>query len=328
VSHNYFHIGVLVNNKINVNLAPIAASYVNQNTFMVGQYNHGGEEGINVAGVCHVKMRAAVGANNGAPNSNSFIVASVEGDTAEFAFDIQGLFNRFTTPRTEFSAGYGTQPKINFHSVVNGDSGRNVIDAPYAYGHPIISYTGATIPRGNIITNSNYNNSMETQGSGLNIVNNVGDGASAPHIRGFSAAQLVITKTPTDTDWVYNISAGGVALKLAADPFAKIDLTTTGIIKLGSGAATPPNTIASDGTAIRIAGNILPTVNNTYNLGGGGVNFSYVAVHVGVYVQNIQVVGPQKAAVTDPTGGAVVDVECRAQLASLLNRVRAHGLIA
>lgn len=48
-------------------------------------------------------------------------------------------------------------------------------------------------------------------------------------------------------------------------------------------------------------------------------------------VGGTKVIGAQGAAVTDPTGGAVIDVECRAQLALLLARVRAstgHGLIA
>lgn len=43
---------------------------------------------------------------------------------------------------------------------------------------------------------------------------------------------------------------------------------------------------------------------------------------------DVQVVGAQGAAVADPTGGSVIDVECRAQLAALLSRVRTHGLIA
>lgn len=44
-----------------------------------------------------------------------------------------------------------------------------------------------------------------------------------------------------------------------------------------------------------------------------------------------KVIGAQGASVADPTGGAVVDVECRTQLSALLAQVRAatgHGLIA
>jgi hypothetical protein len=45
-------------------------------------------------------------------------------------------------------------------------------------------------------------------------------------------------------------------------------------------------------------------------------------------IAGTKVIGAQGAAVADPTGGAVIDVEARAQLALLLARCRAHGLIA
>lgn len=41
-----------------------------------------------------------------------------------------------------------------------------------------------------------------------------------------------------------------------------------------------------------------------------------------------QVVGARQAAVTDPTGGPVIDAEARAAIAAVLNRLRVHGLIA
>jgi hypothetical protein len=50
-----------------------------------------------------------------------------------------------------------------------------------------------------------------------------------------------------------------------------------------------------------------------------------------LYTGGVQVVGARGAAVADPTGGSVIDVQCRAQLSALLARLRAatgHGLIA
>ena len=41
-----------------------------------------------------------------------------------------------------------------------------------------------------------------------------------------------------------------------------------------------------------------------------------------------QVVGARLAAVSDPTGGTIVDVEARAAVAAILARLRGHGLIA
>ena len=41
-----------------------------------------------------------------------------------------------------------------------------------------------------------------------------------------------------------------------------------------------------------------------------------------------QVVGPRLAAVADPSGGSTIDAEARAAIASILLRLRQHGLIA
>jgi len=47
-----------------------------------------------------------------------------------------------------------------------------------------------------------------------------------------------------------------------------------------------------------------------------------------VLVDGMQVVGAQAAAITAPIGGATIDSEARATIASLLNALTAHGLIA
>lgn len=45
-------------------------------------------------------------------------------------------------------------------------------------------------------------------------------------------------------------------------------------------------------------------------------------------VGGMQVVGARLAAVTEPTGGTVVDAEARGAIAAILARLRQHGLIA
>ena len=47
-----------------------------------------------------------------------------------------------------------------------------------------------------------------------------------------------------------------------------------------------------------------------------------------VTVGGDQVVGPRQAAVADPAGGTVIDVEARTALAAMLGALRTHGLIA
>ena len=41
-----------------------------------------------------------------------------------------------------------------------------------------------------------------------------------------------------------------------------------------------------------------------------------------------QVVGPRLAAVANPSGGTVIDIEARAAIVLILDRMRTHGLIA
>ena len=47
-----------------------------------------------------------------------------------------------------------------------------------------------------------------------------------------------------------------------------------------------------------------------------------------VVINGIQVVGPQAAAIADPTGGTMADAEARSAISSILSTLRQHGLIA
>lgn len=47
----------------------------------------------------------------------------------------------------------------------------------------------------------------------------------------------------------------------------------------------------------------------------------------GFYLAGERIVGPRAAAVTDPSGGTVIDSEARAVLAQVLTVLRGHGLI-
>ncbi len=48
----------------------------------------------------------------------------------------------------------------------------------------------------------------------------------------------------------------------------------------------------------------------------------------GLLVGGEQVVGPQEAAIPNPTGGATIDGEARVVIGQILSALRAHGLIA
>lgn len=47
-----------------------------------------------------------------------------------------------------------------------------------------------------------------------------------------------------------------------------------------------------------------------------------------LFVGSDQVVGPRQAGVAPPSGGTIVDVEARAAIAAIIDRLTAHGLIA
>ncbi|HEX8300723.1 DUF2793 domain-containing protein [Sphingomonas sp.] len=47
-----------------------------------------------------------------------------------------------------------------------------------------------------------------------------------------------------------------------------------------------------------------------------------------LFVEGLQIVGPQAEAIAEPSGGAVVDAEARAVILAVLNAMREHGLVA
>lgn len=48
----------------------------------------------------------------------------------------------------------------------------------------------------------------------------------------------------------------------------------------------------------------------------------------GIHVAGVQVVGAQRGAISNPIGGSAIDAEGRAAIASILETLRDHGLIA
>jgi hypothetical protein len=61
-------------------------------------------------------------------------------------------------------------------------------------------------------------------------------------------------------------------------------------------------------------------------IGGDGI----IRSAAGYMVQNVQVVGPRKPAISDPAGGTVIDTQARSAIVAILNALRpaGHGLIS
>jgi hypothetical protein len=49
--------------------------------------------------------------------------------------------------------------------------------------------------------------------------------------------------------------------------------------------------------------------------------------HGRLFVEGVQVVGPQAAAIAAPSGGGTIDAEARMAISAILTRLQAHGLI-
>lgn len=95
------------------------------------------------------------------------------------------------------------------------------------------------------------------------------------------------------------------------------------------------NYIGTNGLYIRNNTTNVLTLNNSSNVGIGGVSSTEKLEVVGnmsisgVYkVNGTQVVGNQGAAVVDATGGSTIDAEARTAINAVISRLEAHGLIA
>jgi hypothetical protein len=68
-----------------------------------------------------------------------------------------------------------------------------------------------------------------------------------------------------------------------------------------------------------------PTGVSLRHIGGSwSANIAAASLRIG----GQQVVGPRSPGISEPSGGAVVDTECRARLAELIAALQTHGLIS
>lgn len=137
-------------------------------------------------------------------------------------------------------------------------------------------------------------------------------------------------------------SSGGVALANFSD------LGGVGVVKFGS-IATPLSSFELDATTLSIEiTNASVNCNDFAFNPGGTFSVNHVSGggslwtwpdgiasasfnNAGLFISGAKILGVQGAAIADPAGGAIIDVQARAQLTLLLAALRAatgHGLIA
>lgn len=117
----------------------------------------------------------------------------------------------------------------------------------------------------------------------------------------------------TDTHWLYYWS--GTAWLFMAG------------LNFGTNAARAAITVTANDNGAHF---FTTDQNKLWQVSGGAWTDRFVTLDLttSLKIAGTKVLGAQGAAVADPAGGAVIDVEARVQLSLLLARERAHGLIA
>ena len=272
--YNIFTLSRLYNNKINLQLKPGGTTgWTNQNTFIGGRYVHDSAEGDTVSGVAHIQLANPVGAVNAPPNNNLFLNPSIEGKVPQYHLDIQGSVNTFLNPRFEVPSGSG---RVRYYSLTAGETAANVLSGGYDFG---LSYTidGASAPYNSRI-NARNANSMEATGCLLSLGNSYSSTETAPHLQGFVAGTSPIDKSSSSTDWQYRLYANGMSFKGSTDGYAKLKLTSSGLIYLGDGTAAATSFLVSSSGNIASNASIAPYTDIGANLGSSGKrwNVAYI----------------------------------------------------
>jgi hypothetical protein len=271
--YNEVTLGTLSDNKINLRVAPHAATgWSNENNFYGGRFSFSSSEGSNVSGCRDILLSNVPGSAIGAPNNNVFYKPALENNAPEFNVDIWGSFNTFINPRFEVSGG----AKIRFYSETAGDTNSNLFVNGYKLINPTYTFDGAN-SRFNKWIGSRTSDSLDYTGNGLNIANQSSSGVTAPHIQGFTAGVTAIDKTSSSTNWSYRLYAEGLSAKRSTDSFerARLDFSN-GRLYLGQAAANPIYYFGVASSGLTSVAPLYPGADDTYSLGASGLRWTTV----------------------------------------------------
>jgi hypothetical protein len=285
IAYNVFEgLAGIITNRVNVRLKPrFANGWVNQNQFAGFRFAHSSSEGSNIAGTRCVLLEphdAAV-ANNAWPNGNEFRACSFEGDTSERFVELCGQNNLLIGCRYETTNNSSNPPRLQItaHGSNANALGNWVIGG---FGASLIAWTlvGNVPPRNGLLTDE----TNRFAGAGLmNAWANVSSsGSTGPVLRVYQAGQNPLTKTLSDTDWMYSAYANGLDFKRSTDAIANPRMSfdfTNSTLRLGNGTAPPPSSISFAGGSIMFTtgGNgIVPATDNASPLGLGSLRWSTV----------------------------------------------------
>lgn len=209
-AYSEFDLGRLVNNKTNLLVKPDNnAGWVNQNLFMNGRM------GTFESGTLYFVELAPYGFGNStdfnAPNTNTFVNLSVEGDGDGngplYHIQLAGISNTFINTRLEVSTG---TPKINYvgDTVVANLTGRNLFVGGYSFGNIVWTSENITVTQNNVI-GIGYESDRRSSANPWFMNGPGGDDI----IRIFKSNKNMQTAAESDTDWTVKLTEDGLETK-------------------------------------------------------------------------------------------------------------------
>lgn len=221
--HNNIFLGHLYNNKRNLWLEN-GTGWSNQNQYVGGQLAFDSGIGTAVSGVRHALLEDT--GSFGAPNGNTFVGTSFEGNVAEYEMECQGADNQFLNCRWE-----GATPKVLF---TTAEATRNIIVGGYDVGALVMSQTSSA-SRNTILTATRSVKTISSTDD-MERIQNLTD--SNPVRQVFPASVDLGVLSPGAT-WTHQEGADRWEFKATGDAHARVRITPqTGRIYFGGGDAT------------------------------------------------------------------------------------------
>lgn len=241
--YNTFQLGYLNNNKVNLDLSPGISCYVNQNLFMGGRCQMDSANGEEVTGYIQVRLNDA---DESAPNNNTFVGLSLEGNTAQYHVLCYGNYNLFLNCRWETSGDI--LPKVHWG---NGTTMAGFNQILYGYGSTNIVATadaGNTRAANTIIT-SHWQQQDSSANPILRLMSRSSNAYKAlavyPNTTGGFAALASLDL------WTMMVSPNTTEFKATADTTARLAITNaTGAMKWGDGTTQDTATLGRLGANI------------------------------------------------------------------------------
>jgi hypothetical protein len=344
VAYNLFRLGMVYNNQIGIRFNPSGNGFSNENTFLKGRFGHGSAlSGIGIVGVQAITQGGA----GGAPDQNIFYGPTFEmaGKSVYFnAGDMCRFHDVRFEPITSGTAGVDYENiLIDFGSLSSRNSFEISMNPEMYSGGRQIDHGASTRSSDHVFTIATDLRGYFYPGAVVKLTvsgtpffavvrsSSFGGGTTTVTVN-----NPIVTANPsaTVTPRISNLGVGTtLRIDRADDPSTSTALTLTSLanrlialerssVQIQALDATRPALVlvrgdADANRAIRVMGSTGETAylqcTGHMRLTGFGLGVTPVT---------------QQATVLDPTGGATVDTESRAAIATIIDRLQAYGLLA